>query len=245
MSLPPKSLGVKMHSYSRRNIFKAIGVISMLSVFDSKTLLAASDVTPLPKNVMTPEAALRRLMDGNKRYAAGKLNSRNFADTRVALTKGQNPYASILSCADSRVSPELCFDEGRGDLFVNRLAGNYVSPDILASIEYGAAVLNAPLIMVLGHTECGAIKASIKADKDNVDFPGHIQTITTSLRGAVKAGQKDGGDLLNATTLENIKMNVASLKDSTPLLRQLVESNKLVVVGGLYHLETGKVELVA
>jgi carbonic anhydrase len=149
-----------------------------------------------------------------------------------------------LSCADSRVSPELCFDEGRGDLFVNRLAGNYVSPDILASIEYGAAVLNAPLIMVLGHTECGAIKASIKADKDNAAFPGHIQTIATSLRGAVKAGQKDGGDLQTATTLENIKINVAMLKDSTPLLRQLVQSKKLKVVGGLYHLDTGKVELV-
>jgi carbonic anhydrase len=234
-----------VNSDSRRSIFKTIGAISLLSILDGKTLLAANDSPPLPKNVMSPEAALRRLMDGNNRYTSGKLNSRNFSHTRAALTKGQNPYASILSCADSRVSPELCFDESRGDLFVNRLAGNYVSPDILASIEYGAAVLNAPLIMVLGHTECGAIKASIKADKDNVDFPGHIQTITTSLRGAVKAAQKDGGNLLNATTVENIKMNVTTLKDSTPLLRQLVDNKKLMVVGGLYHLDTGKVELVA
>lgn len=236
---------LKMNSYSRRAIFKMIGAISLLSMLDSNTLLAASDQPPIASNVMTPEGALKRLMQGNKRYTTGRVNTRNFTKTRAALTKGQNPYASILSCADSRVSPELCFDEGRGDLFVNRLAGNYVSPDILASIEYGAAVLNSPLIMVLGHTECGAIKASIKADKDNVDFPGHIQTITTSLRGAVKAGQKDGGDLLAATTLENIKINVAMLKDSTPLLRQLVASQKLIVVGGLYHLDTGNVELVA
>ncbi|MBU3592878.1 carbonic anhydrase [Polynucleobacter sp. 71A-WALBACH] len=222
-----------------------IGAISFFSMLDSNTLLAASDQPPIASNVMTPEGALKRLMEGNKRYTTGKVNARNFTKTRAALTKGQNPYASILSCADSRVSPELCFDEGRGDLFVNRLAGNYVSPDILASIEYGAAVLNSPLIMVLGHTECGAIKASIKADKDNVDFPGHIQTITTSLRGAVKAGQKDGGDLLAATTLENIKINVAMLKDSTPLLRQLVANQKLIVVGGLYHLDAGNVELVA
>lgn len=230
---------------SRRNIFKILSAAALLSIFDVKKLMAASETPPIPANVMTPDAALKRLMNGNARYVAGKSNDRNFHQTRVALTKGQNPYASILSCADSRVSPELCFDEGRGDLFVNRLAGNYVSPDILASIEYGAAVLNAPLIMVLGHAECGAIKASIKADKDNVDFPGHIQTITTSLRGAVKAGQKDGGDLLTASTLENIKMNVAMLKDSTPLLRQLVENKKLIVLGGLYHLDTGKVELVA
>lgn len=234
-----------MTQSSRRSLFKIIGATSFLSLIGTKTILAASDGPPIPKNVMTPDAALRRLMEGNTRYVSGKSAGRNFGDTRIALTRGQNPYASILSCADSRVSPELCFDEGRGDLFVNRLAGNYVSPDILASIEYGAAVLNAPLIMVLGHTECGAIKASIKADKENVNFPGHIQTITTNLRSAVKAGQKNGGDLLAATTLENIKINVAMLKDSSPLLRPLVENKKLIVVGGLYHLGTGNVELVA
>jgi carbonic anhydrase len=234
-----------MSQYSRRSIFKMIGLASLLSIVDSKLLLAASDSPPIPGNVMAPDSALKRLMEGNTRYVAGKSNIRNFSQTRSALTKGQNPFASILSCADSRVSPELCFDEGRGDLFINRLAGNYVSSDILASIEYGAAVLNAPIIMVLGHTECGAIKAAIKADVDNVGFPGHIQVITTSLQGAVKAGKKDGGDLLNATTLENIKINVAMLKESTPLLRKLVDDKRLKVVGGLYHLDTGKVELVA
>jgi carbonic anhydrase len=233
-----------VRSNSRRQIFRVLGAAALLSLANDKTLLAASKSPPIPSNVMTPQAALKRLIDGNKRYVAGKVDTRNFNYTRAALTKGQNPYASILSCADSRVSPELCFDESRGDLFVNRLAGNYVSPDILASIEYGAAVLNAPLIMVLGHTDCGAIKAAIKAEKDSVDFPGHIQTITSSLQGAVKAGQKDGGDLLTATTLENIKINMASLKNSTPILRKLVEDKKLVVVGGLYHLDTGSVELI-
>lgn len=234
-----------MNPYSRRMVLKMISAVSLLSIFDSQTLLAASDSPPIPSNVMTPDAALKRLMAGNKRYVDGKANTHDFSQTRAALTKGQNPFASILSCADSRISPELCFNEGRGDLFVNRLAGNYVSTDILASIEYGAAVLNAPVILVLGHTECGAVKAAIKADTDNANFPGHIHTITTSLRGAVKAGQKNGGDLLTATTLENIKINVAMLKDSTPLLRKLVEDKKLIVVGGLYHLETGKVELLS
>jgi carbonic anhydrase len=234
-----------MNLSNRRSIFRIIGAVSLLSIFEGKTLLAASDSAPIPTNVMTPEAALKRLMEGNTRYVAGKSNGRNFSQTRSALTKGQNPFASILSCADSRVSPEFCFDESRGDLFVNRLAGNYVSTDILASIEYGAAVLNAPVIMVLGHTECGAVKAAIKADKDNVDFPGHIQSITTALSPAVKAGEKDGGDLLRASTLANIKINVAMLKSSTPLLRKLVQDKKLIVVGALYHLQTGKVDLVA
>lgn len=234
-----------MHFNSRRAVFKTIGVSTLFSVLSCQKLFAASDSPPIPSNVITPDAALNRLMEGNKRYVAGKIGVRNFSKTREALTKGQNPYASILSCADSRVSPELCFDESRGDLFVNRIAGNYVSLDILASIEYGAAVLNTPLIMVLGHTDCGAIKSSIKADVDSVDFPGHIQTITTSLRDAVKAGQKGGGNLVVASTIENIKINVANLKQSTPLLRKLVEEKKLKVVGGLYHLDTGRVELVA
>lgn len=229
---------------SRRTVFKMIGAASLLSMLNGKTLLAASESLPIPENVMTPAAALKRLMEGNARYVAGQSNGRNFSQTRSALTKGQNPFASILSCADSRVNPEFCFDESRGDLFVNRLAGNYVSTDILASIEYGAAVLNAPVIMVLGHTECGAVKAAIKADKDNVDFPGHIQSITTALNPAVKAGEKAGGDLLGATTLANVKINVAMLKSSTPLLRKLVQDKKLIVVGGLYHLDTGKVDLV-
>ncbi len=207
--------------------------------------MATASHPPIPENVMTPEAALKRLLEGNARYVAGEFNDRDYSETRAVLTQGQNPYAALLSCADSRVSPELCFDEGRGDLFVNRLAGNYVSLDMLASLEYGAVVLKAPLIMVLGHTECGAVKSAITAEKDHFDFPGHIQTITTQLRSAVKAAEKSGGDLLAATIVENIKINVDNLKDSTPLLRRLVEQGKLLVVGGLYHLDSGKVELVA
>lgn len=234
-----------MRQNSRRTFFKIVGISSLLSLINNREICAAAEGPPLPNNVMTPDAALKRLMAGNERYVSGKTNVRDFSQTRAALAKSQNPYASILSCADSRVSPELCFDESRGDLFVNRLAGNYVSPDILASIEYGAAVLNAPLIMVLGHTDCGAVKSSIKANKDNVDFPGHIQTITTGLSAAVKAAEKSGGNLLTSTTLENIKLNVAKLRESTPLLRKLVEGKKLVVVGAIYDLHSGKVEIVA
>lgn len=232
----------------RRSLLKALGLTILLpfglEAFPLNKVLAA-DGFPIPKNVMTPEAALQRLLDGNKRYASGKTNSRDFSVNRAALAKGQNPYACVLSCADSRVSPELCFDESRGDLFVTRLAGNYVSLDILASLEYGAAVLNAPLIMVLGHTDCGAIKAAIKAEKDNVNFPGHIQTITSDLKSAVKAAIKMPGNSVDNIAAENVRLNVTKLKESTPILRQLVNDKKLIIVGGLYHLDTGLVELLS
>jgi carbonic anhydrase len=109
----------------------------------------------------TPDTALARLMDGNARYVAGKLNERDFSVGRAARAQGQAPYAAILGCADSRVAPELAFDEGPGELFIVRVAGNFVTPEGLGSLEYGAAVLGAKVIMVLGHTSCGAIGATV------------------------------------------------------------------------------------
>ena len=231
----------------RRSVLKTLSLATLLPVgfgaYSSGAAIAADGV-PLPENVMTPDAALKRLLEGNKRYVSGKIRVRDYSVNRSILATGQNPYACILSCADSRVAPELCFDESRGDLFVTRLAGNYASLDILASLEYGTAVLKAPLIMVLGHTDCGAIKSGMKADKENVDFPGHIQIITSELKTAVKEGVKLPGNATDNVAKENVKLNVAKLKESTPILRQLVGDNKLLVVGGLYHLDTGKVELL-
>src|SRR5690606_31461360 len=142
---------------------------------------------PKPENVLSSDQAIKRLLEGNRRYASGKTRSRDFASTRAALASGQNPYAGILSCADSRVGPELCFDEERGDLFVLRVAGNYVTSDMLASLEYGVAVLNMPAIMVLGHTGCGAVNAAVSAFEKQAEFPGHIQNIVTELMPAVRA----------------------------------------------------------
>ena len=136
-----------------------------------------------------------------------------------------------------------------GDLLVTRVAGNYVNFDILASLEYGTSVLGASLIMVLGHTRCGAISASIDAYQNSTTYPGHIQNITSTLSSAVMSA---GGDSTNldrnalerAVTIQNIHDNVALLRRSTPLLRQRCVQGKLMVVGGLYELDTGKVTLV-
>jgi carbonic anhydrase len=164
---------------------------------------------------------------------------------RDALTKGQNPYAAILGCADSRVSPELIFDENQGDLFVTRIAGNFVTKPLLASLEYSVAVLKTPLIFVLGHTSCGAISAAVQAVTKDADFPGHIQSLTTSLAPAVRAAKaKKPTDLVVQATIENVRISVEKLSGSTPILRRAVREGRLKVAGGVYQLATGKIERV-
>ncbi|SFK56235.1 carbonic anhydrase [Nitrosomonas aestuarii] len=204
---------------------------------------------PLPENVLTPEAALERLMKGNERYVSGQSIPLNFSDERLDLMRGQNPYASVLSCSDSRVSPEFCFDEQRGDLFVARVAGNYLTTDFIATVEYAAAVLHTPLIMVLGHEKCGAVQAAIDATDNNKQFPGHIQSIATAITPAVRAVPRKPDYVAADRYYDIVKMNVIltvrELRKQPPILSRMVDSDKLKVVGGVYHLETGKVRLVA
>jgi carbonic anhydrase len=211
------------------------------------TTAAAANVKrppPLPENVMTPEAALERLMEGNGRYVAGESTPLNFAPDRAALVTGQNPYATILSCSDSRVSPEFCFDEQRGDLFVARVAGNYLTTDFVATLEYGAVVLHTPLIMVLGHQACGAVRAAINAVDNHEQFPGHIQSIASALAPAVSAAKGMRGDRFDNVVRMNVIRTVQKLRKKPPVLSKLVAERKLMVVGGVYNLTTGKVDQV-
>ncbi len=200
---------------------------------------------PKPDNVMSPDAALKRLMAGNGRYVAGVTKRHDFAAERQALAGGQNPYAGILSCADSRIAPEYAFDSGRGDLFVVRVAGNFLNDDNLASFEYAVAILKTPLLMVLGHAACGAVDATIKSLKDGTVLPGHLPSLVTRLAPAVKAVADKPGDALENATKENVRMNVERMKQATPLLSAAVQSKTLQVVGGYYDLTDGKVEIVA
>jgi len=200
---------------------------------------------PKPENVISPDASLKRLMDGNARYVGGVARRHDFKHEREALAGGQNPFAGILSCADSRIAPEYAFDSARGDLFVCRLAGNFANDDSIASLEYGVAVLNVPLILVLGHDACGAVDATIKSLKDNTTLPGHLPSLVTALSPAVKAVSGKGGDVLDNAIRQNVIDNVAKLKSATPILSAAVEQNKLKVVGGIYRLKDGKVDMVA
>jgi len=199
---------------------------------------------PKPGNALSPDAALRELMQGNHRYVQGLTRRHDFRSERAALMGGQNPYAALLSCADSRVGPEFAFDSFRGDLFVVRVAGNFVNDDNLASFEYGVAVLHVPLLMVLGHSSCGAISSTIKSIDTNTTLPGHMPALVSALAPAVKAARGQTGDLLANATKANVRMNVERLKTASPILSKAVAENTLMVVGGYYDLSSGMVELV-
>jgi carbonic anhydrase len=199
---------------------------------------------PKPQNVVTPIEALERLMKGNERYVKGTMRPHDFLAERPLLAMGQNPFAAILGCADSRVAPEYAFDCSRGDLFVCRVAGNFADVNSVASLEYAVAVLGTPLILVLGHASCGAIKSAIEAVKDGTEFPGHIPSLIKALRPAVKAAQNQAGDLLDIAITQNVLLNVEKLRTAGPILSQAVGQGDLKVRGGVYSLKTGRVTLV-
>jgi carbonic anhydrase len=200
---------------------------------------------PKPQNVVSPDAALERLQKGNARYVAGLSLRHDFKHEREALAGGQNPYAAIMSCADSRIAPEYCFDSGRGDLFVCRVAGNFATTETIASLEYAVAVLNVPAILVLGHDSCGAVDAAIKSLADNSTLPGHMPSLVAGIAPAVKAVSQQGGDTLAKAIRQNVIDNVANLKSATPILSAAVEQGKLKVAGGVYRLRDGRVEMVS
>jgi carbonic anhydrase len=240
---------------SRRGFFKGLGKAGAGLAFMGSAIALQGAVSsafgkgekapPKPQNVVSPQAALDLLMAGNSRYVEGVAKRHDFRHEREPLTKGQNPYAAILSCADSRIAPEYAFDTGRGDLFVCRVAGNFANDDVIASLEYAVAILNTPLIMVLGHEACGAIDATIKSLKDNSTLPGHLPSLVASLAPAVKATEGNPGDALANAVRQNVVLNVEKLKATGPILKAHADDGKLRVVGATYKLGDGHVELVS
>ncbi|MGA7489984.1 MAG: carbonic anhydrase, partial [Xanthobacteraceae bacterium] len=189
--------------------------------------------------------ALKRLMDGNARYATNTPITKDYAAGRAARAAKQYPFAAVLSCADSRVAPELAFDQGPGQLFVVRVAGNFVDDEGLASLEYGVKFLGVPLIMVLGHTNCGAVDATIKVVNDNAKLPGHLPGLVRALKPAVEAAKKaKPANLLDAAIAENVRLNVGRLNKAKPIVSAFVADGKVKVVGAVYDLATGKVNPV-
>ena len=230
---------------SRRNFLAAACGAAATLAFAPLASAKETKPPPKPQNVLSPDAALDRLVKGNARYVDGVARRHDFKHEREALAGGQNPFAGILGCADSRIAPEYAFDSGRGDLFVCRVAGNFANDDTVASLEYSVAVLNSPFILVLGHESCGAVDATIKSLKDNTTLPGHLPSLVAALTPAVKAVADQAGDKLANATRRNVIDNVAKLKAATPILSAAVDQGKLKIVGGIYRLGNGKVELVA
>lgn len=229
---------------SRRRFLQAgVGLLALSALMPLQSVLAKAAT---PQNAVTPQAALDRLMAGNVRYAANKLDIKDFAAGRAARAQAQHPIASILCCADSRVAPELMFDQAPGDLFVVRVAGNYLNLDALSSLEYGVAVLGTPLVMVLGHSNCGAVKATIEEIQSPKPLPGHIWDITDAVRPGIANVVKAGGnDLLERAIDANVDYNVSRVASAQPLISEAVKSGRVRVVGAEYELATGKVRLLS
>jgi carbonic anhydrase len=184
---------------------------------------------------LTPDQALQELAAGNQRFAANQLTSitHDLTILKERNVDKQEPFAAVLACADSRVPVELIFDQSIGQIFVTRVAGNMVTPEIIASLEYGVAVLGVEVVLALGHTGCGALKAAMKADA----VPGQISVLYQHLYPAV---QQSGGDL-NKAIWANAKLQAELLRTSSPVIRDAVKAGKLKVESGVYDLATGKV----
>ncbi|MDF3813619.1 MULTISPECIES: carbonic anhydrase [Rhodopseudomonas] len=232
-------------SSSRRSILQFAAASAVGLALSAPASAKDAKAPPKPQNVVSPEESMELLLKGNERYVKGKSKLHDFKHEREALVSGQNPYASVLSCADSRIAPEYAFDSGRGDLFVCRVAGNFANDDTVASLEYSVAVLNTPLILVLGHDRCGAVDATIKSLKDGTTLPGHLPSLVTAIAPAVKAAAQQPGDALNNAIRQNVRDNVAKLKAAGPILSAAVEAGKVKVVGGIYRLTDGRVEMLS
>ncbi|NDP44065.1 MAG: carbonic anhydrase [Aromatoleum sp.] len=197
-------------------------------------------------NAISPVDALKRLLDGNARYAANRPNERDFSAGRAARAQRQHPIAAILGCADSRVAPELAFDQGPGDIFAVRVAGNFVNDGGLANFEYAVQVLGVPLVLVLGHTSCGAVDAAIKALRNKDKLPGHLPDIVRAIKPAVLRAERArrGRDLLSDAIVENVRLNVSRLQTAAPILKRFHDERRIQVIGAMYDLATGRVTLV-
>lgn len=214
--------------------------------------LAAASILPVRGRAaseqpvtVAPGEALTRLMAGNARYAGNTSTNKDFSAGRAARARGQAPFAAILSCADSRVSPEIVFDQGPGEIFVVRLAGNFVNDDGLASLEYGTSVLGAGLILVLGHSSCGAVAATIEAVQSGATLPGHLPGLVDAIRPAVETALAEKpADLLAEATEANVRLNVGRLLTAQPVLAGRIAAGQLDIAGGVYDISTGVVTLV-
>jgi carbonic anhydrase len=208
------------------------------------TMFAAPRGKPAP----APDEVLRLMLDGNKRFATGASTHprRTPADFKP-LAAGQSPIACIITCSDSRVTPEILFDLGIGELFVVRVAGNYVNgagTSVKGSVEYAVAELGVSLIMILGHSQCGAVKAAIQHIHDKDALPGAINDLVNAIKPAVLASEHMPGDPLENAIRANVKRGVDRLDDLQPIVEPAVKGGKVKIVGGVYDLATGKVQMV-
>lgn len=225
----------------RRDLFKlgSIGAVGLLATGSNLFWqVRAASADELPS--LDPDAALKKLMAGNQRFVRHQLQAPARSQARLLeVAQAQHPFATILSCADSRVPPEILFDRGLGDIFDVRIAGNIATPEAIGSIEY-AAMLGTPLVMVLGHERCGAITAAV----ENKSLPGDINTFVAAILPAAQQVKTRSSDPVDDLMAANVIYQIERLKKS-PVLAERLQSGKLKIVGGRYDLDTGMVKIIA
>ena len=202
-------------------------------------VVVGSGAPALAQTGMTGEAALHELMTGNERFIAGKITSfpEDLKILQEKTVSKQEPFAAVLSCADSRVPVEIIFDESIGQIFVSRVAGNIVTPEIMASLEYGVAVLGVKAILVLGHSNCGAISAAVHGK----DVPGQISVLYQHLMPGIRDAHGD----VEAAVKANVAFQARLLRESSTVITKAVKEQGVKVAGGVYDLGTGRVTLIA
>jgi carbonic anhydrase len=236
-------------STSRRNFLVASGATVLAQTLAGRAAFAALADGPAPAQRVNSAQALQMLIDGNKRFAAGQnTHAGRTPEDFKPLAAGQFPIAAIVGCSDSRVALEILFDQGIGDLFIIRVAGNYIDgagAAVKGSIEYAVAELNVPLVMVLGHSQCGAVKAAIQHLHDHDALPGSINDLVNAIKPAVVESEGKPGDPLENAIEANVRRGVAKLKTLAPVVAPAVKSARIQVVGGVYDLATGTVKMLA
>ena len=225
----------------RREFLASAGAFAAYGAATRAAALAA----PAPGQP-TPLEAIQMLKDGNARFAAGTPTHHLEVEARrEAGVAGQQPFALVLSCSDSRVPPEVIFDQGIGSLFVVRVAGNYATSDGIGSFEYAIAHFQSPLLLVLGHQNCGAVKAALDAVNTNQKIEGDLGVVVDGVKPAVAASANQPGDHFENAIQANIRLAIANIQKASPIVREAVAAGKLQLFGGEYALGTGKVTMVS
>lgn len=193
----------------------------------------------------TSEEALRQLLEGQQRYLCGQsLHQHQEIGWRATLAYSQHPFALIFGCADSRVPPEIIFDQGLGDLFVIRTAGQVPDAAVFGSVEYGLEELNIPLVMVMGHERCGAVQAAVKAMDRGSVIPGHLGDLVAAITPAVEQVKGQPGDIIDNAVRAHVGLVIKQLQAEVPLLATRIREGRVILVGARHDLDTGDIELL-
>jgi carbonic anhydrase len=232
----------------RRDFCKVVGVATAVGVVGASfgTVLAHADLTKDQRDKMTPDEVIQHMKAGNERFRSGKPLHRDLMREAKATAKGQYPAAIVFSCVDSRAPAELILDFGIGDIFSGRVAGNVADEDVLGSMEFACKVAGSKVVLVMGHTNCGAIKGVI----DGVEL-GNLTALLSKIRPAVEATRYTGErssknySFVDAVARENVVMTIANVRQRSPVLRDLESAGSIKIAGAMYNLETGAVEFLA